>query len=118
MICFALTIASLELTFLNLVRSACGAVEGGLVNRVFPDDQYPQEVQQMATSLAQGPMEAYGRAKALFSSNTSDTLATQLEHDAHLMTSGRASVRWWNNANLPSRDVSHTKTVCTGVGRY
>jgi 2-(1,2-epoxy-1,2-dihydrophenyl)acetyl-CoA isomerase len=73
---------ALELTFLNPVLSARQALEWGLVNRVFADDQFRQEVQQIARQLAQGPTQAYGRAKTLFYSSTSETLETQMEHEA------------------------------------
>ena len=76
---------ALELTFLNPVLSARQALEWGLVNQVFTDEQFRQEVQQIAMQLAQGPTQAYGRAKALFYSSTSETLETQMEHEAQLI---------------------------------
>lgn len=76
---------ALELTLLNPVLSAREAMEWGLVNRVFADDQFLQEVQNIAAQLAQGPTQAYGRAKALFYSSTSETLETQMEHEAQLI---------------------------------
>jgi 2-(1,2-epoxy-1,2-dihydrophenyl)acetyl-CoA isomerase len=83
---------ALELTFLNPVLSAREAMEWGLVKRVFPDDQFAQEVQKLAAQLASGPTQAYGRAKALFYSSTSETLETQMEHEAQLIAaSGRTA---------------------------
>jgi 2-(1,2-epoxy-1,2-dihydrophenyl)acetyl-CoA isomerase len=76
---------ALELTFLNPVLSARTAMEWGLVNRVFPDDRFHQEVQQIAAQLAQGPTQAYGRAKALLYSSTSETLETQMELEAQMI---------------------------------
>jgi hypothetical protein len=38
-----------------------------------------------------------------------------MEHEAQPMTSGRASVPLRKAANLPSKDVSNTKTVCRSV---
>ena len=72
---------ALELTLLNPVLSAQEAKEWGIVNRVFPDDEFQTEVQNIATQLAQGPTLAYGRTKALFYSSTSETLETQMEHE-------------------------------------
>jgi 2-(1,2-epoxy-1,2-dihydrophenyl)acetyl-CoA isomerase len=83
---------ALELTFLNPVLSARQALEWGLVNQVFADEQFRQEVQQIARQLAQGPTQAYGRAKALFYSSTSETLETQMEHEAqNIAASGKTS---------------------------
>jgi 2-(1,2-epoxy-1,2-dihydrophenyl)acetyl-CoA isomerase len=76
---------ALELTFLNRVLSAREAMEWGIVSQVFADDQFAQEVRQIATRLAQGPTLAYGRAKALFYGSSSETLETQMEHEAQLI---------------------------------
>jgi 2-(1,2-epoxy-1,2-dihydrophenyl)acetyl-CoA isomerase len=76
---------ALELTFLNRVLSAREAMGWGIVNQVFPDDQFAQQVREIATQLAQGPTQAYGRAKALFYSSTSETLETQMELEAQLI---------------------------------
>lgn len=76
---------ALELTFLNRVLSAREAMEWGIVQQVFPDDQFQAAVLQLATQLAQGPTQAYGRAKTLFYSSTSETLETQMELEAQLI---------------------------------
>jgi 2-(1,2-epoxy-1,2-dihydrophenyl)acetyl-CoA isomerase len=70
---------------LNPVLSAHEAKEWGIVNRVFADDQFQQEVRKIAVQLAQGATQAYGRAKTLFYSSTSETLETQMEHEAQLI---------------------------------
>ena len=54
---------ALELTFLNRVLSAREAMEWGIVHQVFPDEQFQAGVQSLAAQLAQGPTQAYGRAK-------------------------------------------------------
>jgi 2-(1,2-epoxy-1,2-dihydrophenyl)acetyl-CoA isomerase len=72
---------ALELTMLNPVLTAKEAVEWGLVNRVFPDDQFQAEVHNIASQLAQGPTQAYGRAKALYYASTHESLETQMEHE-------------------------------------
>jgi len=76
---------ALELTFLNRVLSAQEAMEWGIVNQVCADDQFQASVQRLAAQLAQGPTQAYGRAKALLYSSTSETLETQMEHEAQLI---------------------------------
>ena len=73
---------ALELTMLNPVLTAKDAVAWGLVNRVFPDDQFQAEVHHIASQLAQGPTQAYGRAKALYYASTQESLETQMEHEA------------------------------------
>lgn len=73
---------ALELTLLNRVLSAHEALEWGIVNRVFPDATFRADVQTLAAQLAQGPTQAYGRAKALLYSSTSATLETQMEQEA------------------------------------
>jgi 2-(1,2-epoxy-1,2-dihydrophenyl)acetyl-CoA isomerase len=83
---------ALELTLLNPVLSAQEAKEWGIVNRVFPDDQFQAEVQNIAAQLAQGPTLAYGRTKALFYSSTSETLETQMEYETlHIAASGKTA---------------------------
>ena len=72
---------ALELTLLNPVLSAKEAVEWGLVNRVFADDQFQTEVRAIAAELAQGPTHAYGRAKALYYASINESLETQMEHE-------------------------------------
>lgn len=76
---------ALELTLLNPVLSARQAMEWGIVNQVFADDQFQSEVRKIAMQLAQGPTLAYGRTKALFYSSTSETLETQMEHEAQMI---------------------------------
>jgi len=76
---------ALELTFLNRVLSAREAMEWGIVHQIFPDDQFQAGVQSLAAQLAQGPTQAYGRAKTLFYNSASETLETQMEHEAQLI---------------------------------
>ncbi len=72
---------ALELTLLNPVLTAREAVEWGIVNRVFPDEQFQADVHKIASQLAQGPTQAYGRAKALYYASTNESLETQMEHE-------------------------------------
>jgi 2-(1,2-epoxy-1,2-dihydrophenyl)acetyl-CoA isomerase len=83
---------ALELTLLNPVLSAQEAKEWGIVNRVYPDDAFQDEVQNIAAQLAQGPTLAYGRTKALLYSSTSETLETQMEYETlHIAASGKTA---------------------------
>ena len=83
---------ALELTLLNPVLSAQEAKEWGIVNRVYPDDEFQAEVQNIATQLAQGPTLAYSRTKALLYSSTSETLETQMEYETlNIAASGKTA---------------------------
>ena len=73
---------ALALTFLHRVLRAREAMEWGMVHQVFPDAQFQTGVQRLAAQRAQGPTQAYGRAKTLFSQSASGTLETQMEHEA------------------------------------
>ena len=75
---------ALELTFLNRVLSAREAMEWGIVNQIFPDDQFQAGVQSLAAQLAHGPTQAW-TAKTLFYNSASATLETQMEHEAQLI---------------------------------
>jgi len=56
---------SFELLFLNPRLTAKRGCEIGLVTEVFPDENFDAEVQRVARTLAEGPTEAWGIAKAL-----------------------------------------------------
>jgi 2-(1,2-epoxy-1,2-dihydrophenyl)acetyl-CoA isomerase len=73
---------ALELHYTNRVLSAREAMEWGLVNRVHPDAEFPGAVAALARELAQGPTQAFGRAKLLFHQSTQESLETQMELEA------------------------------------
>jgi len=56
---------ALGLMLLNPRLAAAEAKELGLINDVFPDDQFEARVYEIAERLAAGPTRAYGVAKAL-----------------------------------------------------
>lgn len=56
---------AMELVLLGPRLSAAEALEAGLINRVFPDDTFDDEVMSMAQRLADGPTTAYAAAKEL-----------------------------------------------------
>ncbi|MDX1624591.1 MAG: enoyl-CoA hydratase-related protein [Gemmatimonadota bacterium] len=56
---------ALEIVMLNPRMSAAEAVEAGLVNAVFDDEAFDEEVAAIARRLAAGPTKAYGVAKGL-----------------------------------------------------
>jgi len=73
---------ALELHYTNRVLSAREAMEWGLVNRVHPDAEFSGAVGALARELAQGPTQAFGRAKLLFHQSTQESLETQMELEA------------------------------------
>ena len=54
-----------EMIFLNPRLTARQAVQAGLITGVFPDEEFESDVAAVAAKLAQGPVHAYGAAKAL-----------------------------------------------------
>ena len=54
------------------------ARELGLVNQVWPTENFERHYLEMATRLAQGPTIAYGRVKAMFANSWGATLEDQL----------------------------------------
>jgi 2-(1,2-epoxy-1,2-dihydrophenyl)acetyl-CoA isomerase len=56
---------ALELVFLNPRLDADRALEIGLINGIFPEESFRDEVLDVARRLAAGPTEAYGTAKRL-----------------------------------------------------
>ena len=67
---------------LNPVLTAQEAHVWGLVNKVFPDNRFAEELQYITSRLSAGPTFAYGRAKALFYGSTQETLETQMQLEA------------------------------------
>jgi 2-(1,2-epoxy-1,2-dihydrophenyl)acetyl-CoA isomerase len=54
-----------ELIFLNPRLAALEAKEAGLINDVFPDEEFDARVLEIARTLARGPTESYAVAKRL-----------------------------------------------------
>ena len=73
---------SLELMLTNRPLSAQEALEWGIVNKVVADDDLEAETTKLATSLAKGPTQAFGRTKSLVHSG--------LDLEAQMETETRA----------------------------
>lgn len=73
---------ALELTLTNRLLSAQEAEAWGLVNRVVADDQLPAEAAALAARLAAGPTTAFAAAKRLLLLSATESLETQMEHEA------------------------------------
>lgn len=73
---------ALELTLTNRTFSAKEAEEWGIVTRVVPDALLLQEAMNLASSLAAGPIEAFGISKRLLHRGWNETLETQMEDES------------------------------------
>lgn len=81
---------ALELVYTNRTLTAREAEAWGLVNKVVPDPDFKAAVDELAEELAQGPTQAFGRAKRLLHLGSLESLETQMEHESQLIAlSGR-----------------------------
>lgn len=71
-----------EFLLLNETWSADKAAEYGLINGVVEEDQLQSHCEELATRLAQGPTEVYGRMRRLLLSSYNQPLEAQLEMEA------------------------------------
>jgi 2-(1,2-epoxy-1,2-dihydrophenyl)acetyl-CoA isomerase len=70
---------TMAMTLLNEPVDAHQAVTMGLINKVVPDDELEAATLKLAARLAQGPTQAYARAKQLMNSTMGNTLQQQLD---------------------------------------
>jgi 2-(1,2-epoxy-1,2-dihydrophenyl)acetyl-CoA isomerase len=70
-----------ELIMLSDTLSAIEAAEIGLINRVVPMDQLEAEVNRLAARLAQGPTQAYARAKLLLNQSFNTPMRQHLDDE-------------------------------------
>jgi 2-(1,2-epoxy-1,2-dihydrophenyl)acetyl-CoA isomerase len=73
---------AMELTLTNRELSAQEAVEWGIVTRVVSDDDLYENATELASQLAAGATKALGAAKRLLHIGWTETLETQMEHEA------------------------------------
>lgn len=73
---------ALELHYTDRALSAAEAMDWGLVNRVYPDAEFADQVRTFTRALADGPTLAFGRGKLLFHQSTHESLETQMEFEA------------------------------------
>lgn len=73
---------ALELTLTNRVLSAQEALEWGLLSQVLPEAELLDEAIAIARQLATGPTKAFGVVKRLFHASMTESLETQMEHEA------------------------------------
>jgi 2-(1,2-epoxy-1,2-dihydrophenyl)acetyl-CoA isomerase len=73
-----------EMATTNVPVAAKAALELGLVERVFPDQDLAAEVRVMAAKLAQGPTRAIGLTKRAMNKAFELSLEEALDYEAHL----------------------------------
>lgn len=80
-----------ELSMLGERLGASKALEWGLINRVFPDEQLQQETAALASRLAAGPTRSYAGAKRQLNSWLYAGMEQQLELEATIQQEMAAS---------------------------
>lgn len=73
-----------EFAFTNAPITAGQALDWGLVNRVVPAAELPEQAALMAQLLAQGPVGAMGLAKRDFNQAVYPNLEAVLDYEAHI----------------------------------
>lgn len=73
-----------EMAYMNTPVSAQQALEWGLVNRIAPHEQLPEQAHQWAAELARGPIHAMGLAKRDFNKAVLGNLEQVLDYEAHI----------------------------------
>jgi 2-(1,2-epoxy-1,2-dihydrophenyl)acetyl-CoA isomerase len=73
---------AMELALTNRELSAQEAMEWGIVTRVVPDEDLSENAAALASQLAAGATKALGATKRLLHSSWTETLETQMEHEA------------------------------------
>lgn len=80
-----------ELMLTNRTLSADEALDWGLVNRILPDDELLSQAGELATGLAQGPTQSFGRVKNLLNDTFAHGMETQMELEARAIASAAKS---------------------------
>lgn len=71
-----------ELVFRGKIISAEEAEDIGLVNHVYPDDEFDERAAQVVTEIAEGPTVALGHAKQALNHGHSATIKEALQREA------------------------------------
>lgn len=83
---------AMELTLTNRVLSAREACEWGLVNEVVPPERLATRAEELARSLAEGAIGAFGSAKRLLHSGWNQSLETQMELESRAIAEAGGTV--------------------------
>lgn len=70
---------AMEIAFTGRILSAKEANEWGIVNIVYPDDKFTEEVKKLANKIASGPIWSYGMTKRLIREGYLNDLETHME---------------------------------------
>ncbi|WP_200843822.1 enoyl-CoA hydratase/isomerase family protein [Pantoea sp. 18069] len=70
---------ALEIAMLGEALDASQALQMGLINRIVPAAELPDEVQRLAARLAQGPTQALGHMRRLMRASLETDLQAQLQ---------------------------------------
>ncbi len=82
---------AMEIAYLNEPIDSAEALRLGLVNRVLPADAFEEEVNRIASRLAEGPTATYGRARNLMRLGLVETLETQMENERQALVTASQS---------------------------
>lgn len=95
-----------ELVFTGDIFSAEKAEELGVINHVYQDDEFEEQVDEMVEDIASGPTVALGHAKRLIGDGFDKTLRRALQDEAHAqgLVFGSADHREGVEAFLEERD--------------
>lgn len=83
---------ALELTLTNRTLSAEEAYQWGMVTAVVPEGQVRERAEALASSLATGPMMAFGMTKRLIHDGLTESLETQMMQERHAISTMAGSV--------------------------
>lgn len=81
---------ALELALLHPRLSAQQAHDIGIVNQVVPDAELAARAQELAKTLASGPLHAFGMTKKLFHLGWNESLEAQMERESHAIAEAAA----------------------------
>ena len=80
-----------ELALLGERLPASQALEWGLINRVWPDEEFPARADELVTRLAAGPTRSYAGAKRQLNNWLYDRMPAQLEFEARIQQEAAGS---------------------------
>jgi 2-(1,2-epoxy-1,2-dihydrophenyl)acetyl-CoA isomerase len=81
---------ALELALLHPRLSAQQARDYGIVNQVVPDAELMARAEELAGTLASGPLHAFGMTKKLFHLGWSESLEAQMERESQAIAESAA----------------------------
>jgi len=103
---------ALELLYTNRPLDAKEAKEWGIINHVVPKDQLMSVVLELAQTLVNGPMNAFGATKKLLYHSLQETLESQMSMESVLIAERASSNEGKEgiSAFLEKREVDYIKS--------